>query len=457
MTIPEAEASLAARPAPTLPATLVQRRGIGARSIRFLKHSLTTPGKITLFSLITLIVVLAAGLYTAGNAADRKNQRDLLLAEIEPVANASQTLYSSLTIADSAANTAFLTGGIESPELRQRYLDAIGDSAAAIIAASQAVETGDGTQTQQLADINAQLTQYTGLVETARTNNRVGNPVASAYLAEASALMANEILPSAADLFDAQTSSVQEFSGDWSSPPWTSFVSLAAAILLLIWLQNWLRQQNGRRINLGLGIATGLVVIALAWTMVGGLVMATGNSRGLSEGAAPMSELTRARIWVQQARAQETLDMVRRTDPETASEERSRRMEDIRRTLSAYLDSGSNSDARLDQDGAVTRAITALDQWQASQRHADSLYQQGDYQGAVEYSTGQRPGESGLAFDTLDASLVESIDTARERLRSVIAEARATSDTTPDAVRTLTGLAIAFIVMGIAPRIREYL
>ncbi|WP_333617832.1 hypothetical protein [Dietzia sp.] len=445
------------RVAPSLPDLPSRRRGLRARSTSFVKNTNTTPGRLVLFTLVIVILVLVAGLYTAATAADRKNQRDLLLAEIEPVANASQTLYSSLSIADSAANTAFLTGGVESPELRDRYNDAIGTSSAAIIAATQSLETSDGNHTQSLAEINADLAVYTGLVETARANNRIGNPVGSAYLASASSLMQDQILPEAADLFDAQSSSVQEFSGEWSSPPWLSLIALALATLLLVLLQLWLRRVTGRKFNLGLGIATILVIIAFVWTALGGFLMASGNSRGLSEGAAPMSELTRTRIWVQQARAQETLDIVRRTDPVAASDERTRRMAEIRRTLSAYLDSGANADVGLDADGAVTNAVNALDAWQAAQRQADSLYQQGDYKGATAASTGQGPGQSGAAFDQLDSALVDAIEKARDRLRTVIDEARATSDTTPDAVRTLTVVAIFLSIAGIAPRVREYL
>lgn len=445
------------RVAPSLPDAPARRRGVRARVVRFLKGTNTTPGKLVAFTLLIVILVLVAGLYTAATAADRKNQRDLLLAEIEPVANASQTLYSSLSIADSAANTAFLSGGVESDELRTRYTDAIGTSSAAIIAATQSLETSDGDHSQALAEINANLAVYTGLVETARTNNRVGNPVGSAYLASASALMQDEILPAAADLFDAQSSSVQEFSGEWSSPPWLSMVALFLAAGLLVLLQLWLRRATGRQFNFGLAAATVFIVIALFWTALGGLIMASGNTRGLSEGAAPMSELTRTRIWVQQARAQETLDIVRRTDPVAASDERSQRMNEIRRTLSAYLASGTNADAGLDDDGAITDAVNALDGWQSAQRRADSLYQQGDYRGATQASTGQAAGQSGAAFDALDNSLVTAIDKARDRLRTVIDEARATSDTTPDAVRTFTVLAIIAAVGGIAPRVREYL
>ena len=197
--------------------TLVQpRRHVRRRAARFWSDALTTPGRMTVFGVLALIAVLAGGIVASGTITQRQSHHETLLAEVEPVANASQTLYSSLTIADSAANTAFITGGIEPPELRDRYLEAIATSSSAIIAASQGLDRADTESIDQLANINAQLATYTGLVETARTNNRVANPVGSAYLATASSLMQDTILPAAADLYDRQSSSVGESDREWS-------------------------------------------------------------------------------------------------------------------------------------------------------------------------------------------------------------------------------------------------
>ena len=142
--------------APTLPrskdttsvgaesSTVVQpRRHVRRRAARFWNDALTTPGRMTVFAVLAIITVLVGGTVASGTITQRQSHHETLLAEVEPVANASQTLYSSLTIADSAANTAFITGGIEPPELRERYLQAIADSSSSIIAASQGMG-GDG-------------------------------------------------------------------------------------------------------------------------------------------------------------------------------------------------------------------------------------------------------------------------------------------------------------------------
>lgn len=441
--------------------TLVQpRRHVRRRAARFWSDALTTPGRMTVFGVLALIAVLAGGIVASGTITQRQSHHETLLAEVEPVANASQTLYSSLTIADSAANTAFITGGIEPPDLRERYLQAIATSASAIIAASQGLDRTDTESINQLAHINAQLATYTGLVETARTNNRVANPVGSAYLASASSLMQDTILPAAADLYDRQSTSVGESDREWSSPPWGSFFLLMLAIAILVLLQQWLWRLTGRRINPALALASLFMVATFLLTMIAGFLAANDNARGLSEGAAPMNELTRQRINAQKVRAQETLNLVRRTDPEGSAAERTAILGGVRDTLTVYLDdedSGPRGNVSLDDNGAVTNAISALDQWMAAQNRADSLYQQGDYQGAIRISSGQEEGDSGAAFDEFDQSMQDAIEEARDTLRTRIDKARRTSSAGPDLIMALSTLAAFAVVVGIAPRVREYL
>lgn len=439
-------------------ATSPPRRPVRRRAVRIWQDVLTTPGRMSVFALLAIIVVLTGGIVASNTITQRQSYHETLLAEVEPVANASQALYSSLTIADSAANTAFITGGIEPAELRDRYLQAIATSSSSIIAASQGLDRTDEESIDQLAHINAQLATYTGLVETARTNNRVANPVGSAYLASASTLMQDTILPAAADLYDRQSTSVGESDREWSSPPWGSFLLLGLAIGVLILLQQWLWRLTGRRANPALALASLLMVATFLLTMIAGFLAANDNAKGLSEGAAPMNELTRQRINAQKVRAQETLNLVRRTDPEGSATERAAILGGVRDTLTVYLgdeeDPGSIS---LDAHGAVTDAISALDEWTAAQNRADSLYQQGDYQGAITISSGQDEGDSGAAFDEFDESMQDAIEEARDTLRSRIDNARRTSSSGPDLIIALSTLAAFAVVVGIAPRIREYL
>ena len=228
---------------------------------------------------------------------------------------------------------------------------------------------------------------------------------------------------------------------------------------MLLLVQQWLWKLTGRRINPGLALSTVLVIATFLITMIAGFLAANDNAKGLSEGAAPMNELTRQRINAQKVRAQETLNLVRRTDPEGSSAERAAILGGVRDTLTVYLDPEESGSGRvsLDDDGAVTDAIDALDDWMAAQNRADSFYQQGDYQGAIAISSGQDEGDSGAAFDEFDESMQGAIEEARETLRTRIDNARRTSSNGPDLIMALSTLAAFAVVVGVAPRVREYL
>lgn len=165
----------------------------------------TTPGRI-----LTIGIVLAAlGGISAFATSTTINHRQQVLTTVlnhtEPLSFAAGRLYTTLSVADAAAATAFIAEA-EPPPVRQRYEQAITDAAVAVTRASSGLT--DEPQVQLLGRINAQLAVYTGLIEIARTNNRAGNPVGSSYLSEASGLMQSTILPDAARLYRATSERV---------------------------------------------------------------------------------------------------------------------------------------------------------------------------------------------------------------------------------------------------------
>ena len=90
---------------------------------------------------------------------------------------------------------AFLSAGLEPPELRIRYLADL-ETAGAELAHLAARSRGSTGSSEAVAVINQELLVYAGQVEAARTNNRQDFPVGAAYL-RASDEMRNSILPTA--------------------------------------------------------------------------------------------------------------------------------------------------------------------------------------------------------------------------------------------------------------------
>ena len=131
----------------------------------------------------------AAAAWTAGEHASAAG--DVVTAS-EPLSFDAQQIYQSLSDADATEAAAFLAG-LEPPAARQRYLADVA-RAASYLEAATAAAGGQG-QAHRLTVLSTELPVYTGLVESARADNRLGLPVGAAYLAEASELMRSRLLP----------------------------------------------------------------------------------------------------------------------------------------------------------------------------------------------------------------------------------------------------------------------
>ncbi len=145
---------------------------------------------------MTIGIVLAAlgvasAFATSTTIEHRQQVLTAVLDHTEPLSFAAGRLYTTLSVADAAAATAFIAQA-EPGGVRLRYEQAITDASVAVTRASSGLT--DESLVQLLGRINAELAVYTGLVEIARANNRAGNPVGSSYLSEASGLMQSTIL-----------------------------------------------------------------------------------------------------------------------------------------------------------------------------------------------------------------------------------------------------------------------
>ena len=209
----------------------------------------TTPGRILTIGVIlaTLGILSAFAISTTIN--ERQNQLARVLDHTEPLSFAAGQLYTTLSVADAAAATAFIAGS-EPRAVRQRYEQAIPDAAVAVTLASS--DLTDPPLVELLGRINAHLAVYTGLIETARTNNRMGNPVGSSYLSEASGLMQDTILPDAQRLYEETSARVDAETTASASIPAPVIIVVAATLGFGLFTHRWLARHTKRRVNIGL-------------------------------------------------------------------------------------------------------------------------------------------------------------------------------------------------------------
>ncbi|MDV8024385.1 hypothetical protein [Rhodococcus sp. IEGM 1330] len=427
-------------PSAAVPPTTATHVGVAAGKppVRYTMRS--TPARLVAMGTALVVLALTVGNLASTAVTDRVDTLGTLLVRTEPFANSAQNLYGALSVADAAAATAFIAGGLEPPEVRERYSQALGEASSELIAASAGVTENDAATSAVLTQIAAGLPVYSGLVETARANNRSGNPVGAAYLGEASTMMQTSLLPLAEKLYTEQASRVSADQERFTSPPLFAIGSLVFLLLMTGLAQWYLSRTTRRTLNVGFLTATVAVAGLLGWMLVVGLVSSIATDRAIDRGVSPLKSYTTGFILAQQARADETLDLARRGGGQ---------------------DYGESFDANVSRLTEMfqgdTAVIDALNTWSVSHSRIDSALEVGDFNGAVSIATGTGESDSAAAFTALDSVLVDGIENARSELRSNIDRSVWVLSGLSNGAYVLTVVASVAFGVGLFPRLREYL
>jgi hypothetical protein len=408
----------------------------------------TTPGRILTIGVVLSTLVIASAFATSTTINNRQEALTTVLNHTEPLSFAAGQLYTTLSVADAAAATAFISG-TEPRAVRQRYEQAITDASVAVTRASSGLT--DEPLVQLLGRLNAQLSVYTGLVETARTNNRAGNPVGSSYLSEASALMQTLILPNAQRLYEETSRRVDTETTASTRIPGPVILVVLATLLFGLFANRWLGRRTRRRINIGFVAGGMAVLIMLIWVGTA-LVISTVDSRSAKSTAAEsLKTVTTLAITAQQARADETLSLIRRGDGSVRKQSYYTRIDMMEQELSEYLD----RDDAIDKTD-LADAEQLLKRWRAADDRINAYIGVGNYTAATQVALGTGEDDSTPAFDKLDAALAKGIEESRTQLRSDIQNAyRVLSGATVGAA-VLSVIAAVAVALGLWPRLSEY-
>lgn len=399
----------------------------------------TTPGVVGLVAIVVAASCVIVGVVCAAQLDGRISEANTALDRSEPFAYSAQKLYAALSAADAAAATEFLSGGTETAPMRARYQQALADASSALTDATAGATTAD-TRTK-LGQISAELAAYTGQVEAARANNRQGFPVGSAYLREASSLMQDSVLPRAEEIYTAGLATVDEDQRAVGSLPLVGLVLLVVVLVVIAVGSVILVGRTNRQFNKGLVAATSVVVLVIGWLVVANVFAASSIEQSRTQGTAKFERLAKARILAQQARTDETVELIARSDL-TARE----------KTFNGHVDDLS----RLIADGPAG-AVDAVMKWTASHRKQVELYAGGDYAGAVAQAIGGDPGASAAQFAAVEASLSDAIEQTRVTLRAGVATAGSRLAWSPTGTLVLMVVAAAAAVVGLWPRLKEFL
>ncbi|MGI9123278.1 MAG: protein kinase G-activating protein GlnX [Mycobacterium sp.] len=408
----------------------------------------TTPGRILTIGVILAALGILSAFAISTTINERQTQLTRVLDHTEPLAFAAGQLYTTLSVADAAAATAFIAGA-EPPDVRQRYEQAITDAAVAVTRASSGLT--DPPLVDLLGRVNARLAVYTGLIETARTNNRMGNPVGSSYLSEASGLMQDQILPDAQRLYEATSTRVDAETTASAKIPAPVIIVVTATLAFGAFAHRWLARRTKRRINVGLVVGGMAIAVMIIWVGTA-LTISTADSRVAKNTASDsLRTVTSLAITAQQARADETLSLIRRGDEDVRKRSYYQRVDSMHQQLNDYL----GRKGTVDKSG-LAQANQLLDKWRQADERINTYISVGNYQAATQVALGTGEDDSTPAFDKLNDALNQGIQQSRQQLRhDILSARRVLSGTTVGGAMLSVGAAVA-VALGLWPRMSEY-
>jgi hypothetical protein len=430
------------------------RSGLRQR-LRVLAAGPSTPDRLRRVGAVLVLGCLLAGVFSLVDGTARTEAVHEGGTRIAAVHADAAELYRSLADADAMATSGFVSGGQEPAQIRARYDRDIADTTSRLVHAAGLLPADDPAA-PALATIAAQLPVYSGLVESARTYNRLGYPLGQSYLDSASRLMATEILPAADELRRLQAASLSDAYGRAGSAPIAVLLIGLAALAAVIDAAVRERRRTQRVLSVGLTVAGAAIVAALLWWVV-----ATSTASGRLDDAgrhnAVADTLDDARAAVLQARSNESLVLVARSGG-AADSGFTAAIESVLGTPTGHsglLDAATDA-AAPDSDERIAAVRLATEQWMTAHRRLRELDDGGLYREAVASATGADPAGSGAAFDRLGAVLGETIDAERAAFRAEADAAAAALTGLAAGPAVLALLAAAAAAAGMARRVEEY-
>jgi hypothetical protein len=425
---------------------------------RFRPTLSTTPGRLRQLLIIAVLLSLAWGALAGFTATRYATAASSVVTTREPLSLDAQQIYSRLSDANDAAATAFLTGGLEPPAVRQRYLADIGVAESRIEEATANGGAAPGAAAQDLNTLVEDLPVYAGEVETARADNRLGLPLGAAYLREASGLMRSTLLPAASGMDAAENASLGATSAQATGLPLIS-VTLAVGLViayLLYRTSRWLRRRTNRVLNVGLVAAGVALIVSVAWLAAaytaGRGDMLTAQARG----STPVEALAKVGIAAQRAHADESLTLIDNSGDDIYQQDYVGQERTLGPGPGTLLTAAQAAAAGGPAASAADAAVRDARAWYAAHAAVRALDDKGSHAGAVASVLGTEPGDAGAAFAKLTAELSAGM-TADQATFDASAQAGA-----GDFTALAPGVAVAALIMaaccawGLSRRLVEY-
>ncbi len=411
----------------------------------------STPALLVSWAVGIVVGIAAFGAVAAAAVSSRGSAADSASATSEPLLVDAQSVYTSLSDADSTAAGAFLAGASAPQSLRNRYQADLAAASGSLARAAQ--QAGSSSQLgQPLQTLSVDVPIYAGLVETARANNLQGFPVGAAYLGEASNLMRTALLPAAGDLYQTESSRLSDDQNGATSVVALVFAALLGILVLvgMAGFQRWLRQRFNRTVSPPLLLALVIMIALLAWLAVALAAQTRDVNRSTNQGASPISTLTEARLLALQARADDELTLVTR-DSVPGYQTDYRRVAQRLSGLLAAARSAGGSDRSVLSAAAVDFA-----QVQSVHKTIRSDDGDGNLDAAIAVASGPSSGDLPATAGRLDSVLIVGISGAQQSFDSASSAASSAVSGLLAGVIVVAFLLAGLVLLAVRPRLGEY-
>ena len=399
----------------------------------------TTPGKLQ-FSL-GLIVVLAVAFAISGfsSVLASRDAVDKIARKAVPSIVTAQTIRVKLLELDEAATQEFLAGGSQAGlGSRQKYESAREALGVELTQAASNISFGK-EERQAIEKLMEKVQEYNGMVESARSYNRLGYPVGAAYLRLASTSVRTDMMPLVESV---DKLNVGQLDSEYESYKSASGLRIGmigitglALIVVLFTTQRFISRNMRRTFNLPLVMAT-VIVAALSAYSVAGLMMQRGEvTQARAQGFVSTYTWLNARGTAYDIKSDQSLYLIAMGNGAVYEESMKAKVD----ALTTAVGSPSSLKGYLEQDAR----IRVLDKG-------------GKREQAVGLALGVGTSEAVASFNGLDSDFSSRLQKASGEFYASIAQADGKTWLL-DWVFALAALAVATLAyLGLNPRIREY-
>jgi hypothetical protein len=411
----------------------------------------TTPGRLVLVSILVVVGAVCFGAIATGAEHSRERAAKAARFQTEPLLVHATNLYTSLSDANATVATGLLSGGLEPPAKRARYLSDLVVASGALTALTREAGTAANAPAA-LVTIADELPTYSGLIETARANNRLGFPIGAAYLRQASSLMTSRMLPAADRIY---TTEAERLDKDYRTGSATSalvtFAAASAVALVLLLLAQWYVTRISRRIvNLPMLVATVAVAAVSVWGIVGLLNAQNALKTAQLGGSDSVEALSATTVLLSRAQGDLSLTLVNRgtdvTDPLDFAA-----VEHALGRPGGLIAEISTLARRTGTTVAARRFETDYAAYQTKARQINDLEGGGQLIAAIKLAP-----EASTISEGMSHNLAQQIDAAQARFTRAAADATSALGGLAFAIPLIAALAAVLALVGLRQRINEY-